>query len=284
MNKQREHLFVGDLHGDVEMFETALTHARSNDMILVCVGDYTDSLLYTVNDQKKLLSRMIEVYNKEDTVYLLGNHDLHYTVDPHTNRNHIPYKCSGYSRNKASKFYSLYMHMLARDKMLSFYYRVDDIITTHAGLSLRVLNSLFNRNESTFDYYTLDIIEDFFIRNEYELLTDLFRGVETNPIFDVGKLSGGYKSSGGIFWLRPGEFIMENQQSKFTQIVGHTAVNDTLTDYAKDPRWVSDCMLVIDAPGDVEYYNFISYSPKTKELTGLKFKRKSPALTLNQNS
>ena len=86
-------IFVGDLHGKIDLLEEIL----SLDTDVVLIGDYLDSFSQPIEKQVALVKRIIELKKKDKIEFLLGNHELSY-IDPRV------WKCSGLSQKPVSRF------------------------------------------------------------------------------------------------------------------------------------------------------------------------------------
>jgi len=216
----KKYLIVPDLHGRIDVFMKAYTFAQENDAVLVCLGDYVESFDIGRKKQLELVKTLMNVYEEDKTIYLIGNHDLHYM--PAVNQGN-PFRASGYSSNFHHDVNSLYMNMV-KSGMLRMYYTFENYLCTHAGLSYNVLNKL----DASLQLHTatIDDIQNVLSKNEddmfYHMMSNAQRNFNVACLFDVGFGSGGFKEQGGIFWLRPQEFNIKPINKNFIQIVGHT--------------------------------------------------------------
>jgi len=261
-NKLKKHLFVGDLHGNVKKFEAALEYARAHEMVLVCVGDYVDSFTYTRNAEKILLQKMIDAYVPDETIYLIGNHDLHYSVPVHGRND---FMCSGYASSAHYDLFKLYSTMYKKG-MLRMFYRVGNVFSTHAGVGSDVLRSLKKDPDAELKNFSIDEVNELFEQYEddfyYYLMSSGNRSMFVHGIFEVGWDSGNWKNiQGGIFWLRPKEYKISRDTSTFLQIVGHTPIDQANGAPLLQPRMHNDSLYVIDTEYNKTNHVFVEYEP-----------------------
>lgn len=185
-----KHVFVGDIHGKVNMVEKALALEGKK----VFVGDIIDSYDRSVEDHKKCYDLIFDAIEKGEAECLFGNHELSYIL-PHI------HGCSG----KSSDREQLMVHYgpLCQKYFKPYLMIGKDLLVTHAGLNRRIWESA---------KLTLGILADW--------LKDGWQCPQTHPVHWVGRARGGVAPVGGIFWS---DFNTEFQPiDELKQIFGHT--------------------------------------------------------------
>lgn len=161
-DKKMKTLIIGDLHGNLEVLEHALSQ-RTTDRV-VFVGDYLDSFNRSVEDQVLVLSKVLKAVrnNPERFTALVGNHELSY-MNP-------TMKCSGWN----FKTDDIVSNMLpAMEALLEDSTYVGEFLVTHAGVNAGLLEELdMNLGE--------------YLNNE--------------DYYQIGKARGGFFKYGGLFW------------------------------------------------------------------------------------
>ena len=188
---------IGDVHG-LDLWRDVLeAHPESR---IVFLGDYLDPFFYM--SKVRLLGNLREIIDfkrsrPEDTVLLLGNHDLHYFCEEAS-------PASRFDAGIAGEASSLFLDNL---DLFQYAFQDGEYLFTHAGVS-----------QLWFDY---------------DFCGDASRSVAeqlNNPAADqvpallrVGSARGGRAcDTGGIFWADKSE--LEEPLYGFTQIVGHNRV------------------------------------------------------------
>ena len=175
-------LFVGDLHGNLEVFEAA-RDCRAVDRV-VFMGDYLDSFNRSVTDQIRVLEGVLFAVLADPKRYigLFGNHELSYIT--------AGMRCRGF--NIAT---NLHVHHLKSrmEQLLKPYVEIDQFLVSHAGVSASLLRQLGLSAE------------------QY---------LERGDFRQVGTARDGNFLSGGLYWCDwTHEF---EPVSGLNQIVGHS--------------------------------------------------------------
>lgn len=189
-----KHIFIGDIHGQWEIVEEAL----SRDGVKVFVGDFVDSFTRTTEDMYKCYCLLMEYHHShpDELVCLFGNHELSYY--------HYNMRCSGWRTDTHEMMQDIKgpLHELLR----SHYWFDEDsdsapTLVTHAGVSSTWLSQF---DDDDMAWHEL---------NQYSL-------DYAGPLFDIGRRRGGWAVCGGPFWCDyRDEFV---HVPYINQIFGHT--------------------------------------------------------------
>jgi len=120
-------IIVGDIHGDIEKTQAFLVYKPEE--LHIALGDYLDS--FTVPFERQL--ECLELLMHSKAVLLLGNHEVHYLIDP-------LFRFPGYQLANADTVQNILEANLTRFNVA---YAVDGWLLTHAGV-----NSCFTERES----------------------------------------------------------------------------------------------------------------------------------------
>jgi hypothetical protein len=189
-------IVVGDLHGNVQIAKKIFDEFESNTNKFVFVGDYFDSFTFSVEDQKNLISFLIEKQQKlglDKVLLIAGNHELSYLY-PNKMR------CSGYNFEldnwlKESEYDSYLQENL---RIFAF---LENWLITHAGVSRRWLFPDIEYNG--------------------QAIADFLSTANKNDLFAIGSARGGYLPCGGPFWC---DFWQEfTPIPGVKQVFGHSA-------------------------------------------------------------
>ena len=226
-------LFVGDLHGKLDIFKKITDFSDREGYTLVQIGDLVDSPKYSNNEQHQLIEYCIERKRTKGDIYLLGNHDLSYISPNH-------HRCSGFNVSWQPVF-----NLALKELDQQPYFIVDNVLVTHAGLHPWHLT---NNNES----YDINEINDILTRYTNNIYHD---------IFSAGVVRGGSQLYGGITWL---DWNFEFQPVLgIHQIVGHTNTKNISIREEKDSlNFNIDCLEfkteVLEYDTDTEEFKIIN--------------------------
>lgn len=201
MTKRR--VFIGDLHGRLDLFKQILEIEREKNSEIFLVGDYVDSFNVATITQKETLRLVLDLVKEGKIKALLGNHELSYLF-PEVHR------CSGYNQEMDRFIGAIREEMLAN--LLPFIYLEEgNILVTHAGLNNLVYDLLYNESEEK-DKNTISMSK--------MLLRWFYRIERDSPVHYIGQSRGGNYWRGGIFW---DDANMDFQAVPgLNQIFGHT--------------------------------------------------------------
>jgi Calcineurin-like phosphoesterase len=186
-------LFVGDIHGKVEVVERALAQEHP----VIFVGDIADSFERPTTDHLKCFELIFKAIDEDKAACLYGNHELSYLMPEH--------RCSGWTA-------AMQAHMTGglgqeiNKRFKPFIFIKPNVLVTHAGLT-RIIWRDFN--------LTLETLS--------ETLTKWFEDINS-PVHWIGQSRGGSKFVGGIFWC---DFLRDFREiPDLIQIFGHTRILD----------------------------------------------------------
>jgi len=179
-------LFVGDIHGKLDIVERALEQQYP----VVFVGDIVDSFDKTIEEQLKCLELIFEAIDKEKAQCLYGNHELSYIH---------PQKmiCSGYKSAMQMHFNGGLKEKI-ETRFKHFLFFEPNILITHAGLTAGLAKS------------------DDITKQLNEWVKDIY-----SPAYWISRARGGIHSTGGIYWC---DFNNDfTPIPELIQIFGHTS-------------------------------------------------------------
>lgn len=185
------YLFVGDLHGKVEIMNCAFAMTAGTDIVPVFMGDYVDSFNASIMDQLVVLDAVLDAAENGNAIALIGNHELSY-IDPRT------HSATGRSVIMDTHLISRRSRMI---KFLQNYTFLDGWLVTHAGVS----GAALAHYDATLEEY-----------------------LESNAIHDIGRARGGRAYCGGIFWC---DWFREFMPIDVPQVVGHTTIQEGHIDF-----------------------------------------------------
>jgi hypothetical protein len=182
-------LFVGDVHGKVEIVEDALAQEHP----VIFVGDILDSYDRTIDNHLKCLELIFKAIDDGKAQCLFGNHELSYMYE------HM--RCSGYK-----PVTQMHMDGGVREDMWKrfkhFIFIKPNLLITHAGLT----KQLWDKH-----HLSLESLEETLLRWSQNI---------HSPAYNIGAARGGWEIAGGIFWCDWNEEFIPIPG--LNQIVGHT--------------------------------------------------------------
>ena len=201
-------VFIGDIHG-LDIWKKIIIKEEPQRVIFF--GDYFDSFNINPIKQQENVKELL-VWKKLtpiETILLIGNHDYHYFAaisDEST---------SGFQRKQKWNIQAILEENKEHFQMA---YGFDNILCTHAGVSLDFMNITFGENDWNVDEIP-QLINDLWI---YKPRKFMFNGLD--PYGD-----NLYQTP---IWIRPRSLINSNKNSaianKWIQIVGHTVQDDII--------------------------------------------------------
>jgi hypothetical protein len=211
-------IIVGDIHGDHELVRKIL--AREENIIFI--GDYLDSYQkFTSADELECLDLVLQAVTllPHKVRALVGNHEMAY-MDPRMS-------CSRMS-------IETHVGVMTRDMnaLLDYIWLEDDLLISHAGISLSLLGS--------------------FLQTPQEYLDE-------GDFKQIGNSRGGYEVSGGLYWCDWwDEFI---PVPGLRQVVGHSHYRpegESPGIVNKGSNWNIDCLqrveeVLLVKDGEVSY-------------------------------
>lgn len=208
-------IIIGDVHGTEYWKNIVKEHKKSDDDMVIFLGDYVDS--YDISP-KKIYKNLIEIFsyakNTPNVYMLIGNHDYQYM-------RHDIDRYSGYNYMYATKYYEVF-HENYDMLNICIQLKINDsnVICTHAGVS----NTFLKNNNITVDE-----------------INDLWKMKPSAFGFNHDTLDvyGNHPSQSPL-WIRP-QALFSDMVEGYSQVVGHThfpkvrtervnnATNDVLT-------------------------------------------------------
>jgi len=181
-------VFVGDIHGQVELVEAAL--AQSGRRIFV--GDMVDSFVCSPLDARRCMELVLGAVEAGEAEVIWGNHELSYLFPHH--------RCSG--RNAATHLFMQDLRPRITAAFKSHIMLAPDFLVTHAGLTHQLWED---------QHLTLDVLD--------HVLCDWWPDLRS-PAHWIGRCRGGSDSCGGTFWC---DFNREFEPVPgLRQVFGHT--------------------------------------------------------------
>lgn len=185
---------------------------KMKDVKIVFLGDYLDPYPREELSFEAGLANLEEIIqfkkdNPENVILLLGNHDFNYVWQKNW--------ASRFNPKFSSEANRLYLENL---NLFNPYKVIDNILFTHAGVSSGWMKT--NKIEQEITEY-IDINWNIFLHGAVGPTEESYL-----PIFDCGKIRGGWARYGGIFWNDVRENGYENPIN-YVQIFGHTQLGLT---------------------------------------------------------
>lgn len=181
------------------------------DKPIIFLGDYLDPYSYEELSFEDGLANLEEIIdfkkqNPDRVTLLLGNHDFNAIWRKNWATRH-----NYHFQNDSHTLFKNNLNLFEPFKV------VDNILFTHAGIS-----------EGWYKRYNIENIIDF-LNNQWNLFINGPLGPFEEsylPIFDCGKIRGGWEKYGGIFWNDVREMDYLNPID-YVQIFGHTQLGLT---------------------------------------------------------
>lgn len=232
-NVQFSSMYVGDLHGRIGCFESAIEKFEKSGLErLVLMGDYMDSFDCTSTEILYLLQQVIE-YKKskpQQVILLLGNHDIQYIYSP-------DYRCSGHRPEIQYDAYKLF-----RDNEPSFQiaWLNGDYMATHAGILSNWYYTYNNRLHYYQEKFGIDKIASL------DVLLNAINRTSDNWILNTvhSKRGGSVGSIGGPLWADMTEIKERKVMHRYSHIVGHNPVPSIIVEQNTENSEVvfTDCL------------------------------------------
>ena len=201
-------LFVGDIHGRIEVMEFVEKQFPEHQKIFV--GDLVDSFDRTRRQQLACVEKAFTMIERGDTRVILGNHELSYLVPREM-------RCSGFGESMAAMLLPLKSDIW---KKFDHYVWMAEhkLLVTHAGLT----DLLWTTYALTLENLPAKL-------DEWKLAQ-----WDTSPNGWIGKSRGGRNPVGGIFWC---DFNDEFRPVKgLKQVFGHTSFAEVQHDLSNGIR------------------------------------------------
>jgi|688.fasta_scaffold07513_25 hypothetical protein len=213
----RYNIVIPDIHQQYER----LIRITNSEIVrgaekVIFLGDYFDSFDYPHETQRtcEFLNKNID---KENWIFLIGNHDVHY-FSP--NRS---YRCSGWN-SLSQTIIDSSLSFKPYEKM-RWLYREEiagkDVMYSHAGLH----NDLYKRLRTSFsDFAKFSDFVDY-LNSSIDATCIQF----ADPYISAGRDRGGKELVGGITWV---DWYTFSPIPVVDQIVGHSTFTN--------PNWLND--------------------------------------------
>jgi hypothetical protein len=211
-------LVISDPHGNFSKVKCFLEYKPEEEHIIL--GDFLDS--YGASDEDIIATFQLAI--EAGATLLAGNHETPYLPNAHSY-----FRCSG---NRASP---IFFHFIAmyKDKLEGALVR-DNFLLTHGGLSTKHGKP----------FITIEEARDW-IQCEWNHYKNSPVAPESlSPIFDIGRVRGGYSDVSGPFWLT---FNHEKYDKRFNQICGHTCSSDIRINL-NGKGWGNTMHVCVDSP------------------------------------
>jgi hypothetical protein len=216
--KKGKVLIISDIHQDIGGYVTPILDRETDWDYIIFNGDYFDTVrtpngktIYGVTNTCDWIKDMMELYG-DKIIWHVGNHDVAYLAsydkDYTKTKKHNLYYCSGWTRNKATKFNkNINPDWLDSVKLCTLL--GDNAVVSHAGFTYDNFVPIKSELQNIIDY-----------SEKWEQDKRVFNYKPNHWIWDVGACRGGYSNSGSPVWL---DWYSEFRPiDNITQIVGHT--------------------------------------------------------------
>lgn len=209
-------LILGDIHGDPIWKQ--IVEKEQYDRIIF-LGDYFDSFTHLGVEQLHNFNEIVSFKktSTKEVVMLFGNHDYHYMPG---------FSGPGYSGYQAALAYQFRDAISQNLEHLQMVYLFDDVMCSHAGVSVEWLTNTFGEANDESQYnWNVDSVEA--IKNVVEIINDHFKYKPV--VFDFnGWDPYGDNTYQTPIWIRPASLFRANKESglkkNIIQVVGHTQV------------------------------------------------------------
>ncbi len=199
MNEQKPLVVIGDVHG-MRIWEKIVS--KHPNCKYIFLGDYNDPInkiedIDVLDNFKRIIQFKHE--NIDDTVLLIGNHDIHYM------RRDVGI-CSRFNIRLEDRLFELF------DRYNSYFvnaHQEGNILFTHAGATEEWFSRSFKAESRDNAAYQLNHL------TEWQSSTDV--------LLDCGTYRGGLHKYSGILWADKRE--MKYPLEGYIQVVGHSRVN-----------------------------------------------------------
>lgn len=219
---------IGDVHGTTYWKDIVKEHKKTDEDMVIFLGDYVDS--YNINP-KDIYQNLLDLFeyrkNTPNVFMLVGNHDYHYM-------RHDIDRYSGYNYEYADKYYSIFMQNYDLIDIVIIKTKNDeDIIFSHAGVS----NIFLEKNNITLDQ-----------------LDDLWKNNPSAFGFNHDTLDvyGNHPSQSPL-WIRP-QALFSDMIEGYSQVVGHTQFKEPRYEY---PNHYTDDVIIFTDTGKENSYVII---------------------------
>lgn len=223
-------LVIPDVHQDIRWAEDILEEHKGGFDKVIWLGDWFDTFDNTRFGAGATAEWLKNRIDTTDDVFCIGNHDMAYleaclTANHGLGRQHnnLKYGCSGVTKSKYEKI----KKVLGRNswsRFVPFVLLNDNIIISHAGINEKFIGYVHQGEVEAALERLYDKAKRFLIDNIH---------METE-IYGCGMARGGFQDVGGITWC---DFHYEYRplyKSKYVQIVGHTARDNTIRRIKED--------------------------------------------------
>ena len=200
-------IIIGDIHGTTYWKNIVKEHKKTDEDMVIFLGDYVDS--YNI-DPKDIYQNLIDLFNYRDTTpnvhMLVGNHDYHYMK-------HDKDRYSGYNYQYANKYYEIFMDNLnVMEIVVKLILDNDDVICSHAGVS----NTFLKKNK-----ISLEELGELWLNNPSAFGFN----------HDTLDVYGNHPSQSPL-WIRP-QALFSDSLEGYSQIIGHTKCKSISYYYTK---------------------------------------------------
>jgi len=195
--------FIGDIHGK-SVWKKFIKDPTIN--FFVFSGDYVDNDMGMVISDEEMIENFQDIIdfkrkNMNSVIVLKGNHDLSYWY-----LNYPIFKCSRFRESIAMELNDLYSF---NKDLFQNAWQYKNVVATHAGIQH---NWFINEFKGDITLNVADQLNN--PKDENQL----------NALYQVGKIRGGWKDVGGIFWADKSE--LNKSLKGVIQVVGHNRVKD----------------------------------------------------------
>lgn len=243
MKKMEKMVFVGDIHGKIEVIDFVEKKFPNHQKIFV--GDLVDAFDRTRKQQLACVQKVLSMVDKGDTRVILGNHELSYLTKE--------MKCSGYAGVMDALLLPLKSEMWKKYERY-IWMPEHKLLVTHAGLS----NYFWREYGLTFENLGEKLEE--WKRQQWRI----------SPYGWVGIARGGVERIGGPFWCDFNEEF--NPIPDLRQVFGHTGWIDESKDSKlgiREKGWDNYCIdclqrvpefLEFDPNREVNQFKILTFS------------------------
>ena len=193
-----KYLLIHDIHNKVKIADQITELNKGNYDKVIYGGDYFDSFHDNEHMARETAIWLKEKLADKNNIMCLANHDQAYLW-----KHNAYMSCSGFCGRKAKAIYEI----LTKEELLQLklFYRLDNILFAHAGVSKLLLDYMVKKGYSDEFNYDIDTIESKL--QEWATKANECASVNyTHPIYEAGYERGGTQSTGGLTWCGFGEY------------------------------------------------------------------------------
>lgn len=214
-NDNNRYLIIGDVHQNIEWAESVIESHKGDFDHIIFLGDFFDTFRKDLASAKETCEFMIRMYNRGDTTFIVGNHDvayyeLWYKLKKDRSPKKLLFPCSGVTLNKASKIEKYLPEEIIVNSKLGMF--VHNYFISHAGITEDLLTLHYSEDDTSEKFQRF--------LNSLPTRWENFKNIPIDPVFYVSRSRGGLDDFAGLLWADWYKDFTDHLP--FPQILGHT--------------------------------------------------------------